>query len=239
VSGYVQAAGGSVLIDSAIGGDVKVAAGDLELGPNARIAGRIVHTRQMKINRDPAAQVVGGIERGSSIRADGETRRGKGMRFGWIWTLGLVALAALIAGVFPVASRSMGEGLRGEPGMALLLGFITLVCVPVAAILLTITLIGIPLAVGVLLLYVVMLIVGYAALAVVIGDAALARLRAQDATHAAWRMGAAALAMVGLALLARLPIFGGLVVFVALLAGVGAIVLAIRMRTQQHAPAAA
>ena len=227
-----------MLIDSAIGGDVKVATGDLELGPNARIAGRLVHTGHTKINRDPAAQVLGGIEHRSSLRADGESRRARGMRFGWIWTLGLVALAAFIAGVFPAASRTMGESLRGEPGMAMLLGFITLVCVPVAAILLTITLIGIPLAVGVLLLYVVMLIVGYAALAVVIGDAALARLRAKDATHAAWRMGAAALAMVGLALLARLPIFGGLVVFVALLAGVGAIVLAIRMRTQQHAPAA-
>jgi hypothetical protein len=74
---------------------------------------------------------------------------------------------------------------------------------------------------------------------VVIGDAALARLRSQDAARVGWRVGAAMGAMLLLALLTKIPVLGGLLAFVALLAGVGAIVLAIRARTGVRAPPAA
>jgi hypothetical protein len=237
VEGYLQAAGGNVLIDAAVGGDVKVATGTLELGPNARIAGRLVHSGPVTLRRDPGAVVSGGIERGAAVGLDRDRREGS-RNGGWGWTLGLVALAAFIAGAFPAASRRMGEELRRDPAIGMLLGFITLVCVPVAAVILMVTIIGIPLAMAVLLLYLLMLVVGYAALAVVLGDAALTRLRARDAARAGWRVGAAALAMVALALLGKLPLVGGLVVFVALLAGLGAMVLAIRNRDRPQ-PAAA
>lgn len=239
VGGYVQAAGGSVLVDAAVEGDVTVASGELELGPNARIGGRVLHRGSERIKRDPAAQVAGGVERGERLRSDARRslRKASGVSGGWVWTLGLVALAALIAAAFPAGARRLGESLRGDPGMAFLLGFIALVCVPVAALLLMITIVGIPLALVLLLLYFLMLIVGYAAVAVVIGDAALARFRSADAARTGWRIGAAMLAMLVLALAGRIPLLGGLVIFVALLAGIGAIVLVLRSRTQAGAPA--
>jgi uncharacterized membrane protein YccF (DUF307 family) len=109
----------------------------------------------------------------------------------------------------------------------------------VSAVALAITIIGIPLALAVLLLYFLMLIVGYAAVGVIIGDAALATLRSQDARAVGWRVGAAMGAMLALALLTRIPYLGGLVAFVALMGGVGAIVLALKARGQRAAPAAA
>jgi len=240
VGGNVQAAGGDVLIDGTVAGDVRIAAGSLELGPNARIGGKLVHRGVEKIRRDPAAQVGGGIERGPAVRVRGEERRHSGLGIGgWLWSLGLIALAGFIAGVFPVGSRSMGDGLRNDPGIGLLLGFIALVCIPIAAVVLMVTIIGIPLALAVLLLYFVMLIVGYAAVGVMLGDAALARLRSQDAARAGWRVGAAMAAMLALALLTRIPVLGGLVIFVVLLAGLGAIVLAVRARTSPPPPSPA
>jgi hypothetical protein len=237
VAGNVQVAAGDVLIDGPISGDVRIAAGSLELGPNARIAGKLIHRGVEKIRRDPAAQVGGGIERGPSVRVRGAERHRSGSGIGgWLWSLGLVALAGFIAGVFPVGSRNIGERLRNDPGIGLLLGFIALVCIPIAAIILVVTIIGIPLALAVLLLYFVMLIVGYAAVGVMVGDAALARLRSQDAARAGWRVGAAMAAMLALALLTRIPFIGALVTFVALLAGLGAIALAIRARTSAPAP---
>jgi hypothetical protein len=240
VGSHVQVAAGDVLIDAPIAGDVTVAAGELELGPNARIGGRLVHRGPGKIKQDPAAQVAGGVERKPHVR----TSRERGVSHaagvgGWLWSLGLIALAGFIAGVFPTGSRNMGEGLRQDPGIGLLLGFIALVCVPIAAVILAITIIGIPLSLAVLLLYFLMLIVGYAAVGVVIGDAALARLRSQDAARAGWRVGAAMAAMLALALLTRIPYLGGLVAFVALLAGVGAIVLALKARARPPAATAA
>ena len=229
VGGYVQVAGGDVLIDGPIAGDVRVASGELELGPNARIGGKLIH-RGAKIKRDPAAQVGGGIEQAKPVRVHRERRALHGLGMGgWLWSLGLIALAGFIAGVFPT-SRNMGEGLRNDPAIGLLLGFIALVCVPIAAVILVITIIGIPLALAVLLLYFLMLIVGYAAVGVVIGDAALAKLRSRDAQVVRWRVGAAMGAMLVLALLTRIPYLGGLVAFVALMGGVGAIVLALKSR---------
>ena len=237
VGGYVQLGAGDVLIDAPVAGDVRVAAGQVELGPNARIGGKLIH-RGARIKQDSAAQVAGGIERGSPLRVTRE--RGHGSEIGgWLWSLGLIALAGFIAGVFPAGSRTMGEGLRNDPGIGLLLGFITLVCVPIAAVILAITIIGIPLAFAVLLVYFLMLIVGYSAVGVVIGDAVLERLRSQDARRAGWRVGAAMAAMLALALLTRIPYLGGLVTFAALLAGVGAIVVALKARAQRPAAAAA
>ena len=232
VAGHIQAAGGDVLVDSAVGGNVRVAAGQLTLGPNARIAGRVIMRGAERIRQDPAAEVAGGVTR-EPARAR-EIHRDSWTGMSWAWTLGLVALAAFIAGVFPTGSRQMGDTLRADPAMAFLLGFITLVCVPVAALMLMITIIGIPLGIVVLMLYGVMLIVGYAALAVVVGDAALARLRTRDAAVLRWRVGAAAAAMLGLALLGKSPYLGGLVIFAAILAGIGAAVLLFRT---QAAPA--
>lgn len=229
VDGNVHAAGGDVVIDSAIAGDVQFAGGGIELGPNARIGGRLVHRGPDNIRRDPAAQVAGGIERGKPTRVHSRRDASHGA-VGWLWTLGLIALAGIIAGVFPVGSRRLGEGLRGEPALALAFGFVALVCVPVAAVILMITIIGIPLALAVLLLYFLILIVGYAAIAVVIGDTALTRLRSQDAARLGWRVGAAMLAMLALAIVGRIPFLGNLIVFAALLAGVGAIVMAVRSR---------
>ena len=45
-----------------------------------------------------------------------------------------------------------------------------------------------------------------------------------------WRVGAAVLAMLALALLGRIPFLGGLVIFAALLAGIGAIMISLRPR---------
>jgi len=41
IDGYLRVGAGRVLINAAIGGDVEVGAGSLELGPNARITGRL------------------------------------------------------------------------------------------------------------------------------------------------------------------------------------------------------
>jgi hypothetical protein len=239
VGGSIEVVGGEVLVDGPVAGDVRVSGGRVELGPNARVAGKLVH-HGADVRQDPAAQVAGGLEQGKARRWRGESRHRNGADIGaWLWSLGLIALAGVIAGAFPAGSRRMGEQLRGDPGIGLLLGFIALVCIPIAAVVLAVTIIGIPLALAVLLLYFLMLIVGYAAVGVVIGDAALERLRSQDAARVGWRVAAAMAAMLLLALLTRIPVLGNLFAFAALLAGVGAIVLAIRARTATRRASAA
>lgn len=242
VKGNVHAAGGNVLIDSEIGGDVSTGAGTLELGPNARIAGKLKYKGPDDIRRHPDAQVLGGIEkkevRTREPRRHVETRHERGFSLGgWLWTLGLIGLAALLAAAFPGATKRLGGELRDNTLLVFLLGFVALVGVPVLAVLLMITIIGLPIAFILVLLYLLLLLLGYVAIAVVMGDLALNKYKAEMATQLGWRVGAAVLAMLALALLGRIPFLGGLVVFAALLAGIGAIVMAVRPRAQ--APTAA
>jgi cytoskeletal protein CcmA (bactofilin family) len=222
VHGKLRVAAGDVFLDGPVGRDASVAAGRLELGPNARIEGRL-RFRGGELVRDPAAQVKGGIDE------RGEHRTQNFRPFGhsgvaWIWTAGLMLLAALIAGALPGPTRRMAEELRAHPWTAPLLGFIALTCIPVAAVLVMITIIGIPLGLLALLGYFALLLVGYVWLSVVVGGLLLDRFKAEVAGQTAWRVGAAVAAMLVLALVARVPFVGGLVAFVALLVGVGMIV---------------
>jgi hypothetical protein len=242
VKGNVHAAGGNVLIDSEIGGDVSTGAGTLELGPNARIAGKLKYKGPDEIRRHPDAQVAGGIEK-KEVRTRETRRRVETVTHdrsfslgGWLWTLGLIGLTALLAAAFPSATKRLGGELRENTGLVFLLGFCALVGLPVFALMLMITIIGLPLALVVILLYFLLLLVGYVAIAVVMGDLALNRYKSEMAARMGWRVGAAVLAMLALALLGRIPFLGGLVVFVALLAGIGAIMLALRPRPAAATP---
>jgi hypothetical protein len=235
VGGSIDAAAGDLLIDAAVGGDVRVAGGSVELGPNARIAGRLLQRGWIDVRRDPAAQVAGGIERREPRHESRDVSTAHA--FGWAWSITLAVIAAVIAGAFPAIATRLGANLRDKPGLSVLLGFAVLACVPATALLLGITIIGIPIAVLLLVAYGLLLIVAYASAGVLIGDAALARVRAAEASQAAWRAGAAAVAVIALALLGRVPFVGWLFGLAALLAGIGAIVVTVANR--HAAPAAA
>lgn len=230
VKGYLQVAGGEVLIDAAIGGDVVAAGGKLELGPNAKIAGTLRYRSSEELKRDPAAVVTGSVERLPSLQGKGfsvRTYRNPWTR-GWFWTAGVVVLALILAGAMPVVGQRIGGELRTQPWIALLAGLIALVCVPMAAVIVMLTIIGIPLGLLAILCWLALLLLGYVATAVTLGDLALARAKPESAARTGWRMLAAALAVLALAVLARIPVVGGFVVLAAILFGMGALILAIK-----------
>lgn len=233
VRGYVRAAGGRVFINGPIGGDVLATAGNVELGPDARIAGKLRYASGDEIKRDTAAQVTGGIER---IEMKGElpvpatAERSVGRRGGWVWTIGLMALAAVLVGGLPDFYARVAQTLQTRPWFSLLIGFVALVCIPVAAIVLLITIIGIPLALLTIVLYLALLLVGYASTGVALGDWVLKRFKNDAAASLWWRVGAAMLAVLVIALVSRIPFVGGFVVLAALLIGMGALALQVRRR---------
>ena len=239
VTGTVRAVGGNVTLNGAVGGNAKIAAGTLTLGPDARIAGTLDFTGG-QMRQDDAAQVVGGVthhER-SSHRWHRDEPRTAGERFlrGWLWTAGLIVLAALLAAALPGPSQRMATELRERPWLTPLLGLVALSTIPVAAVLVMITIIGIPIGLLALVAYGVLLLLGYVWLAVAVGGLLLDRIKPEVAAQTAWRVGAAMLAMLSLGLLARMPFVGGLIGFVALVIGVGMVVGALLRRTTRSAP---
>jgi len=235
VKGEVRAAGGRVRIDGTVGGDVVATAGTLELGPNARIAGQVRYASREDLRRDAAARVGGDVQRrvlegGWPVPERAE--RSVGGAGGWIWSLGLMALAAVLVAAAPGVQARLARMLRTRAGMSLLVGFVALVCVPVAAAMLAFTLIGVPLALMTAALYFVLLVLGYVSSGVALGLWALGRLRAERADARAWQIGAAVLGVLAISLLGRLPLVGTAVVLAALLAGVGALLLQLRANAE-------
>lgn len=234
VKGTLHVAGGRVLIDGPVAGDVVATAGHLSLGPNARLAGALRYRSKDELERDPAAQVAGAVER-LALPGRGETRAQehgwgregdeRSLGSGGFWTLGLMVIAAVLVLALPVSSRRVADALQAWPGWSLLWGFVALVCIPVATLILLITIVGIPLALLTLLLYGVLLLLGYVSSGVALGQWALSRLRPAASARTGWRAASAVVAVAALALLGRVPFVGGLIAFMAVLAGIGAIAL--------------
>jgi hypothetical protein len=225
-----------LLIDAPISGDVLATSGQVELGPRARITGKLRYRSGEALQKDPAAQVSGGIEQlvqgwsgsdaASRPPAHEPIRRGHGVgAIGWLWTAGLIVLAVVWLAMAPLYSARFSSTLRQRPGLSIALGFIWLVCVPVLTLLLLLTVIGIPLALFVAALYLAVLPLAYVAAAVGLGDWALSRWQASHAATSGWRVGAAALALVLLTALSHVPWLGAVLAFAVLLAGLGALLL--------------
>lgn len=240
INGNLHVAGGEVRIDGPVTGDASVAAGTLELGPSARIDGKLVFHGE-DLRQAPGSQVASGIERDHASRWSVHHQRTAVERFmhGWVWSIGLMVLAALIAAALPGASQRMAEQLRERPWITPLVGLLALTSIPIAAVLVMITIIGIPIGLLALIGYVALLLLGYVWVAVVVGGMLLDRVKPQTVSNTAWHAGAAMLAMLVLAILVRVPFVGGLVKLTALVMGVGMIVSAIFRHTHPSEPVAA
>ena len=225
INGDLHAAGGDVRIDGPVTGDASVAAGTLELGPSAHIEGKLTFHGD-DLRQAPGAQVVGGIERDHPSRwsVRHETTAVERFMHGWMWSIGLMALAALIAAALPGVSQRMAQELREHPWVTPLVGLLALTSIPIAAVLFMVTIVGIPIGLLTLIGYVALLLLGYVWVAVVAGGMLLDRVKPETVASTAWHAGTAVLAMLVLAILVRVPFVGGLVKLTALVVGVGMIV---------------
>ena len=154
--------------------------------------------------------------------------RGHRPHHGWAWTFVILVIAALLAAAFPHFYQGVAQTARTRWPLALLLGFVMLVCWPLAAVFAAITLIGIPLALAMIAFYLALLLVGYVSAGIALGQVALQHWGGEHATNTGWRIAAAVLAMLAISLLGRVPFAGGLIVLVALLTGIGALLMQLR-----------
>jgi hypothetical protein len=222
--------GGTVSIDGEVGGDVTVAARELILGPGARIAGRLAYRGPAPATVHPQAVIGGGIQ--YRLFAFGRDRVEPIARAAaWIgamaFSAGLFLVGLLAILLLPQASSRGAGCVRSRPFASLGLGFALVVCIPVAAVLIMATLIGIPLAFALLFTYPVLLMFGYLNGVMSISDAIAGLLSRMRPPGRALRIGLLALALAGMLLLANIPVAGWLPGLVLMFAGTGGLVLAL------------
>ncbi len=244
VAGDLQMAGGEVVLNGGVGGDAELAAARIEVGPEARIEGRLRYRSDHEIIVAPGAQIAGGIERttrgGSAF--DWRDRSGfarNGFPRGPSWVTGCLLFGALLLWLAPGLFADTSRLARSAWLQSIGLGLATVFVVPVVAVMLFITVIGIPLALLTIPMYVVWLLLGYLVGAVAVGDFALGHLAPGRTGSTGWRILGLLLALVALAFVRELPVIGRLAVALVFFAGVGALCLRVFRHSRPTAAPAA
>jgi len=213
VQGAVRGAGGDLTINGSVAGPVRVRAGTLVIGERARLGGELTYWAPREAAIHPAAEIAGpttfhmiaGVEQGWLERAL--------VRLGI--TLLLVAfLMTLAAGlfavlVFPKLSRDLVRDALQNFGTGLLRGFVLFFVMPITFFLITLTVVGLPIA-----LLAGFVHLSFGIIAAVFAGIALGSLLSKAATKQAEYEATWKTALVGIpamALVSFIPLLGLLV----------------------------
>ncbi|MFB3819678.1 MAG: polymer-forming cytoskeletal protein [Candidatus Methylomirabilales bacterium] len=218
----VRAAGKRIRISGQVDGNVDLAAASVEVLPTARIGGTLTYRSGSAARIEPGAQIAGGVVH--RPLAAGE-RAGRALRV-LLWVLAVALLLAFVlVGIvllvlFPEATRIAARRIATDPGRSLALGLLMLLGAPLVILLLVVTVVGIPLGIGIAALWVVWLLVGFLIGALFLGDLGVRALG--RAPSRGWRLVGLLLALALLGLLQAVPFLGSLTLLAALAFGVGA-----------------
>ncbi|AMO22007.1 hypothetical protein GCM10027034_22860 [Ramlibacter solisilvae] len=239
IEGGLKGSGDSITINGEVRGDVDVAAAQVELGPAAKIGGALRYKSPAVLKQAPGATVGGAVTRDADSKRPSQAasmpgkwnphrgewhyeRRGTGIVGGILSYLGLLACGALLLLVAPVFSTQAPERIRSTPWVSLGIGFATVFAAPVLAVLLFVTLLGIPLGFIVLALYPVLLLAGFVVGTLFIGRLVFKPLRRDEPPGFGTAIGWFALALLMVLLLAWVPVAGGILLALVTFAGIGA-----------------
>jgi hypothetical protein len=227
VEGSLTAFDAPVIISGRVEGDVVVFNGRVELRSGAEVTGDVVS------RSDPvlaSGATIGGDTQGVETNFDWEG-------FGWIGRLGwwfAVSVSTLVVGLvlmWLVGRGSLGilEAGRNQVGASIGWGLLAFFGLPIVGILALVTIVGIPLGFGLLAALGLIYALGYGATAWIVGRRVVGE---PTSWILAFLAGWAILRVVAL-----VPALGGLMWFVAVVFGLGALLVALsRARSGSPSP---
>ncbi|QLG49785.1 bactofilin family protein [Natrinema halophilum] len=216
VGGTFTAGAGNVVVDGVLEGNAEIGAETIRLGETASIAGDLRYDGDLEGNTD---SVAGSIEEDSSLGVDVAPTV---QPFAWwiaaVYTLVVnLLLGAVLLALFPRFSDSVASTVATGPFRSGLIGLGVFVGIPVLLIALAITIVGIPLSIvgAIAFAFLLWIATVYGWFAVAAGI-----FRAVGIGN---RWLALVVGLVVGAAVSRVPIVGGLLTFLVLLLGLGAI----------------
>jgi hypothetical protein len=217
--------GGDVVIGGAIHGDAEIHASRIVLLPTARIGGALRYAADQPIEVQPGARVAGvTTQLPRSPRPRRMVESPLSPRFAFFRGLAeLIALLVLGFVTFAVTPRGAGaviREVRERFWRSLAIGFVLLVSVPAAALLLMFSVVAIPLSVIAMLLYFATLYPGQLFVAAWLGQAILTRIGRERPPSGHWSLVIGALALV---IVFAIPVAGWVIRLLAVCAGFGAL----------------
>ena len=242
----VSVAAETLQLGSTVGRDVAAHVERLLVEPDARIAGRLDYTSDSQMTVPPEV-AAGGVQFHQSERQerrrerDGPPFGGLGIVLSLAWLCGSLVAGVLLVHFLPGFAAGSAAQVREHPLPSFGVGVLALFVIPVAALLVAITLVGLPLAFVAFLGYLLGLFVGWLLLGLAVGALLVDLVRRRAGTRVAgvdpkWLV---VLGLVVLYVVTHVPLLGGLLAFVGTCIGVGALLRQLAALRERRAPAPA
>jgi cytoskeletal protein CcmA (bactofilin family) len=215
----ITGAAQDLTIDNVVTGDVNVAVKSLVVGSNAVVNGKISYRAEDDAQVDPAAKLVGGSEKLAPPPKNPDSDRGRSMLFVIVTLLASFVTGAVLLRLVPRPVAMAAGRVRERLWASLGIGLVALIVAVPLAILLSVTLVGLPLGLMALGAFVVSVYLSHLVVALVVGNWILELINSNTSRYLALAVGLVVLAIVGL-----VPVIGGIVGGMVVLVGLGAIV---------------
>lgn len=230
------AVGGSVYVDGIVDGDAVAVGGTIHLSEEAIIHGDAV-TVGGTIDKAEGAMIYGTTVDVGSFNFENifagkhffSGHRGIPKILTIIPLIGLFALVLLLSILIPTELSTVAANIKNEPIIMFLWGILGIILIVPLAVMLAISIIGIVLIPIEVLAVFLALLIGYIAVAIIIGKKLLRALNKDNpAVILSAILGVLILWLVGL-----IPIFGSIVMVIAWIIGFGAVIIAVARRNKK------
>ncbi len=225
------AGAGSIQLDGRVGNNSRITADNVSLGPDAEINGNLLYVSSKKANIDSGAQIRGKVTHKLPPK---EVRKARTplaglaslffyLLFSLISFIATLITAFIFIALFPKAATETSQTLAKKLWASLGIGFLALIVIPIAAIMLIITLVGLPLGMISFALYFIFIYLSQIVFSVFLGEKILLGITKKEGVSPYLSV---FIGLVILAVLGFIPFLGWLLKFVVMLFGLGALVLA-------------
>ena len=177
IGGKLEGGGGEVYISGQIDEDVRIEARSVVIQPTAIIGGNLTTVGEKEPKIEPGAQILG-----LTSHSLPQKKEGGGYSFGdflgdrWSF-LALALIGGILLALFRGFTREVTGYIQTHLLKSLGLGFVFFVCLPIAALISVITLVGIPVGLTVLAGWLLLFYLSKVFAAIIIGEWTFRRLR--------------------------------------------------------------
>lgn len=219
-------AGGQVVIGTNVGGDILAGVGKLTILSGSRVNGSISYWSDSKITIQDDATVTGKVDQHVPERRSQDTRKAAATITGVILflritdTLLLLIMGIIFLGLLPIYFESSYQYIKTNFWMSVLVGLIGVIVTPVLIFLLAMSVIGIPVALFLMVLY--MFVIWFVRIfpLILLGRLLLSRTKSK-----AGNVWAFALGLLIYSVLCLIPVVASITFVITVLSGYGTFIM--------------
>ena len=226
VEGELRAQAHRIILSGRVNGDVDLLANTIEIEPGAVIKGKLSYSAPKDAVIREGAIIEGEVSQSKfEINTNHANKQGNGFLGALMYYLSLTASAIVIVFIFPVRTLMATQQLEDTPFKSAGTGLVILLATPIVALMLLVSVLGMPLGFVLLGLYLSTLIIGFLIAVIWLGDLAFRKLGKQPDSSKLIRAASIAVGAALLMIIDVIPFVGGLIFFIISVMGIGGLVL--------------